>query len=139
MPHVGSTPTYAVQHNQFSAAVSVYYDLNTGRGVVLMVDGDYGASVTNSADKLIPFIHRLQLGRRGIPWKNVRWFYRDSDGNWDEIVVTAWDGTNEANIGFRPLGDRTLEAALAAAAESGFTLDAHERAHLQRAIKHAGV
>ena len=139
MPHVGSSPSYAVQHNKFTAAVSVLYDMNTGKGLVLMVDGDHGASVTNSAGKLIPFIHRLHLGCRGIQWRNVRWLYRDSEGNWDEIVVATWDGSNEANIGFRTLGDRTIEAALATASKCGFPLDAHERAHLQRAIKHAGV
>ncbi len=136
--HVGRVPIYAVTGDVFTAAVFVYHDFNTGKAVVLMVDGNHGASITNSAAEIIAFVQRLHIGRRGIRWRNVRWLYRDSSGyQWDEIVVTEWDGTNAAQVGFKPLANRTLDAALAVAEEAGFLLDAHERAHLQRTVENA--
>lgn len=138
VPSVTRHPGYAQCHNLFSAAVIAKYDLNSGQAIVLMINGNCGASITNSADQLIPFIHRLHLGRRGIKWKDVRWLYRDSEGCWDEIVVTDWDGGNHAEISFRPLGNRSWDAVTAAALEAGFLMDdTHDNAHVMVAIRDA--
>ncbi len=137
LAHVGAKPDYSAVQHHFTAAVFVYYDLNTGKAVVLMVNGNIGPTVTNAADQIIPFIHRQHLGRRGIKWANVRWLYRDSDGDWDEIVVTEWHGTNTATVGYKVLGDRSIEAMFDTVRECGFELDSHNRAHLHNAIRHA--
>ena len=133
---VGHTPRYAVRHDVFTAAAFVSYNLETGKAFVLMVDGNVGASITNAADTILPFIHRQHLGRRGFRWKDVRWIYRDTTGCWDEIKILAWEGGNTATVGFQSLSDRSEAAALAAAEELGFAFDAHDRAHLRNAIHH---
>lgn len=137
LAHVGAKPSYSLAHDRFTAAVFVHYDWTSGNAVVIMVNGNIGPTITNAADQIIPFIHRQHIGRRGIKWANVRWLYRDSDGDWDEIVVTEWHGTNAATVGFKVLGDRSIDAMFNAARESGFQFNAHERAHLHNAIQHA--
>lgn len=137
LAHVGAKPGYSVMQHHFTAAVFVPYDLNTGKAVVLMVNGNSGPTITNAADQIIPFIQRQHIGRRSIKWSNVRWLYRDSDGDWDEIVVTEWHGTNTATVGFKVLGDRSIDAMFNAVRECGFELNSHDRAHLHNAIRHA--
>ena len=137
LDHIGAKINYSITYDRFTAAAFIYYDMCAGNAVVIMVNGNLGPTITNAADQIIPFIHRQHLGRRGIPWKNVRFLYLDSEGHWDEIVVTSWAGAARAGIGFKALGDRTIEAMLAAARDSGFELDAHERAHLRNAINDA--
>lgn len=129
-------PVYAIS-GPGGVFVFIWYDTATKRGVVLMVDGNHGASITNAADKLIPFIHRDYFGRRGIHWGDVRWLYRDSMGAWDEILVTSYHGENLAGVAFRPLADRTLDSAFAVLVEQGFLVDAHDRAHISNAINRA--
>lgn len=137
LAHVGAKPRYSLTHDRFTAAVFVHYDWTSGNAVVIMVNGNIGPTITNAADQIIPFIQRQHIGRRGIRWKNVRWLYRDSDGNWDEIVVNDWDGTNAATVGFKVLGDRSIDAVINALRECGFQFNAHERTHLHNAIQHA--
>ncbi len=137
--HVGSLPRYVPSGQAGTAYVSASYNLGAGTAAVIMVDGNEGASITNCAGALLPFIHRLHLGRRGVPWRNVTWVYRDSMGFWDEILMFAWDGGNQAQIGFRPLGDRSAHSVLARVAEAGFVLDGHDLAHLRNAIAHTAV
>lgn len=128
---LGADVRYAIDLRQISAHVFAYYNLATGKAVVLMVDGSYGASLTNAADEIIPFIQREHVGRRGIKWKDVRWIYCDSTGAWDEIVVSSYEGGNTASIFFAPLGDRTERAALEATAATGIILDGHDRSHIR--------
>ena len=115
----------------------MHYDLQAGKAVVILINGNIGPTITNAADQIIPFIQRHHIGRRGIQWKNVRWLYRDSDGDWDELVVNAWDGTNAATVGFKVLGDRSMEAVFEAAQASGFKLNTEDRSYLWGAIRHA--
>lgn len=132
--HLGAPIRYTVDLKQISAHVFAHYNLTTGKAVVLMVDGNYGASITNAAAEIVPFIQRQHVGRRGIKWKDVRWIYRDTLGSWDEILVNAYEGGNTASIAFSPLGDRTPRAALEAVAVQGIVLDGHDRQHLQNSI-----
>lgn len=134
VPHVGAPVTYAQDHRKASAHVFAHYNLNTGQSLVLIVDGNHGASVTNYAGELIAFIQREHVGRRGIKWRNTRWVYRDSSGAWDEIVVTAFGGGTQADVGFAPLGDRSSDAVQAAAAAIGIRFDSHDWAHIRLAI-----
>ncbi len=71
---------------------------------VLVVDQDRGMSVTNDAEAVIADLAALGVlaGRRVL--------YRDTDGRWDELVVS--DG---AFAGFASLGAMTPEAAIAMA------------------------
>ena len=129
--HLGAPIRYSADITQISAHVFAHYNLTTGKAVVLMVNGGYGASLTNGADEIIPFIQRQHVGRRGIKWKDVRWIYRDSMGAWDEIVVSSYEGGNTASIFFAPVGNRTERAALEATAAAGIILDGHDRAHIR--------
>ena len=129
--HLGAPIRYTADIKQISAHVFAHYNLTTGKAVVLMVNGGYGASLTNGADEIIPFIQRQHVGRRGIKWKDVRWIYRDSMGAWDEIVVSSYEGGNTASIFFAPVGNRTERAALEATAAAGIILDGHDRAHIR--------
>lgn len=129
--HLGAPIRYSADITQISAHVFAHYNLTTGKAGVLMVNGGYGASLTNGADEIIPFIQRQHVGRRGIKWKDVRWIYRDSMGAWDEIVVSSYEGGNTASIFFAPVGNRTERAALEATAAAGIILDGHDRAHIR--------
>ena len=135
--HVGKPPRYAAEP-PIGVRAFIWSNQEKGRAAVLLVDCDQGASVTNSADWILPFLHRQHIGPRGILWRNVRWAYRDTMGAWDEITMIAFDGGNSAVVGFRPLGDRTQGAALEAVAAAGFHVDAHDRAHLRNTIRSAG-
>jgi len=137
--HLGAQIRYTADLSRISAHVFAHYNLVTGKAVVLMVDGDYGASLTNGADEIIPFIQRQHVGRRGIKWQDVRWIYRDSTGSWDEIVVSSYDGGNTASIFFAPLGERTERAALEATAAAGIILDGHDRAHIRIASERCSL
>ena len=102
--HAGADIRYVPDGKQVTAHVFAHYNLKSGRAVVLMVSGPFGASVTNTADRIIPFIQRQHIGRRGIRWKDVTWVYRDTDKAWDRIIVTDFDGGKYASVGFAPLG-----------------------------------
>ena len=135
--NAGSSIRYATTDQEVTAYAFIRYDLNSGQAIILLVDGGYGYSITNSADQLIPFLQREYIGRRGIKWRNVRVVYRDTTGVWDEIVIEHFDGGQFAQIGFRPLGERRLDDALAAAAAVNLPLDGHDQQHLRNAIKRA--
>lgn len=132
--HAGADIRYVPDGKQVSAHVFAHYNLKSGRAVVLMVSGHYGASVTNTVDRIIPFVQRQHIGRRGIRWKDVTWVYRDTDKAWDRIVVTDFEGGKYASVGFAPLGERAERDALEAVAEAGIVLDAHDRAHIRRVL-----
>lgn len=132
--HAGADIRYVPDGKQVSAHVFVHYNLKSGRAVVLMVSGHYGASVTNTVDRIIPFVQRQHIGRRGIRWKDVTWVYRDTDKAWDRIVVMDFEGGKYASVGFAPLGERAERDALEAVAEAGIVLDAHDRAHIRRVL-----
>ncbi len=132
--HAGADIRYVPDGKQVTAHVFAHYNLKSGRAVVLMVSGPFGASVTNTADRIIPFIQRQHIGRRGIRWKDVTWVYRDTDKAWDRIIVTDFDGGKYASVGFEPLGERAERDALEAVAEAGIVLDGHDRAHIRRVL-----
>lgn len=132
--HAGADIRYVPDGKQVSAHVFVHYNLKSGRAVVLMVSGHYGASVTNTVDRIIPFVQRQHIGRRGIRWKDVTWVYRDTDKAWDRIVVTDFEGGKYASVGFAPLGERAERDALEVVAEAGIVLDGHDRAHIRRVL-----
>lgn len=137
--HLGAQIRYTTDPKQISAHVFAHYNATTGKAVVLMVDGGYGASLTNGADEIIPFIQRQHVGRRGIKWKDVRWIFCDSLGAWDEIVVSSYEGGNTASIFFAPVGNRTEGAALEATAAAGIILDGHDRAHIRIASERCSL
>lgn len=132
--HAGADIRYVPDGKQVTAHVFAHYNLKSGRAVVLMVSGPFGASVTNTADRIIPFIQRQHIGRRGIRWKDVTWVYRDTDKAWDRIIVTDFDGGKYASVGFAPLGERAERDALEVVAEAGIVLDGHDRAHIRRVL-----
>ena len=128
---------YATPDAPVTVSAMVCYRDDSDQPLVVMVDGNHGTSITNAADRILPFIHRHHLGRRGFKWKDVRWLYRDTQASWDEIRMLDWDGTNVATVGFQPCGDRTLSAVLTSAEAFGFAFDSHLRAHLRNAIDRA--
>lgn len=132
--HAGGSIRYVPDGNQVSAHVFAHYNLNTGRAVVLMIAGTFGASITNAADRIIPFIQRQHIGRRGIRWKDVMWIYLDTMKAWDQILVTDFDGGTHAAIGFAPLGNRTELDAMTAMSTAGIVLDSHDLAHIRRVL-----
>lgn len=69
-----------------------YMRVATTNEIVWLVDRDSGMSVTNDAEAVVAEVHALCPGRRII--------YRDTDGNWDELVHK--DGVF---VGFKPARD----------------------------------
>lgn len=57
---------------------------------LVMVDQNYGASVTNCCDDLLPRIYEDVFGS-DAHWQQIRWIYRDTMGRWDELFVPRLD------------------------------------------------
>jgi hypothetical protein len=127
------TPIHA-QKMKASAHVFLFYDTQALKAVVVMADGNTGTSITNGADTLLPFIHREHLSMRNIPWRNVRWIYRDTEGLWSEIVMNAYLSSNVASVGFKPAGNSTESAMYDILSNEGFTIDGHDRAHIRNTL-----
>ena len=136
VPYIGATPHYATTED-FSAAAFIFINKETHKAAVVLVDGNHGATITNAADELIPFLQRQHIGRRGIRWSDVSYLYRDSYGAWDQIVLRSFDGSRYADIAFRTLGDRSMAAAFRTLKEWGFALDTHAKKHITNACKAA--
>ena len=108
------------------------------RAAVLLVDmrqGNCGTSVTNAVGKFVAFVQRQEIGRRGIAWEDVRWFYRDSEGAFDEIVPLQFDGLYDARVALRPCGERSLADMFEQLGESSLMPEEHQRQHLRTAIE----
>lgn len=71
-----------------------------GRVVVAMTGG-HGASITNSAEELVSFLYHLHIQALNVALEDIRWVYRDSDGNWDEIIPALVHGTSVYGVKFR--------------------------------------
>jgi hypothetical protein len=80
------------------------YDYTVHGAFVLVVDQDRGRSVTNDAENVIEDLSRAGVlaGRRVL--------YCDTDGRWDELLVSEG-----AFVGFVALGAATPAGALAKA------------------------
>lgn len=127
----GRCPVFPMYDDQASALVSIHYDTNTSIAVVLMVDTDHGASVTNSAGELLSFIQKNLLDPRGIEWGSVKWAYRDSMGRWDEIVPLSGWRSHTVGVGFKPLGRHAIDDALALIVARGMPLIEEDVASLK--------
>lgn len=127
VPYTGAKPSYA------KGKVSVYgfvlHDRPGLRQAVVMVDGGQGASITNAAEEIVAFIGALHCASRGLALKNARWFYRDGQGHWDEILPNDTE-----TCAFRPVGSRTLDALLVALTRYGLPLTPAEHKALQLAM-----
>ncbi len=134
--YAGRLPAYVTDTRApATARVFVFYDLAACRAAVLMIDGNHLASITNAASEILPFIHRDQLARRGVRWKDTVWCYRDTTGAWDQLFVDSWRGGTSAAISFRPLGERGMDDAIALLAKHGFQVDSHDIQHIRLAIR----
>lgn len=121
--HAGAIPRHGRADGRATADVAILYG-QEGKVVVLMVDGDYGASITNCAEELLNFLFGMHLAPHDIDLSEVRWIYRDTDGAWDEILPTATPGLNITSVNFRPLAGRTQIDAMNCIRAEGIELDA---------------
>jgi hypothetical protein len=131
--HAGATPRHGLAQGQATAHVAILHG-SEGRVVVLMADGNYGASITNAAEELVGFLYPLHLQPLNVALEDVRWIYRDSDGNWDEISPVLMYGTKVYGVKLRPLGARGLADALAALSAEGVSLSDDEKALLSESL-----
>ena len=136
VPYMGAAPHYATSE-EFSAAAFIFYNHSARKAAVVLVDGNHGASITNAADELIPYLQRQHIGRHNIRWSDVSFIYRDSFGAWDQIILHSYAGGRYADIDFRTLGDRSMAAAMRTLKEWGFALDSHAKKHISNACKAA--
>ena len=88
-------------------------------GVEVKADGNYGASITNSAADLVAFIFRNHLKSREVEFGNVRWVYRDTDNHWDEIIPRQLSCHEDCSVSFRPLVERTFNGVTALLSSEG--------------------
>lgn len=109
---------------------------NGDSALVTFVDrrrGNEGCSVTNAAETLIALIYEQVLEYRAIPWCNVRWMVRDSDGYFDHIHVIEWPENGYPKIEFAPCGDRGAVSFKNYVKTMGFVVD-HRRARQMQAL-----
>lgn len=118
--HVGKPVRYAHDKRSASALVKLFYDDTNRKSLVVMADGNNGASITNAADAIAGFLLRLHLSRKGYP---ARWIYADSTANWDEINVVAAGDIGLPTVTFSPLGLRQKADAVAAIRGFGVQID----------------
>lgn len=72
-----------------------------------------GASITNGAEAITGMIYETYLKGFKLDWEHIRWIYRDSMGQWDEIVADCGPLARDVTVDFRSLsGARTLDEAL---------------------------
>lgn len=89
------------------AAGRAHFTIDTRAGFVLLEDRGTGMSITNAAEEVV-----AQLATWGSLKDGRRVLYRDTSGQWDELL--HHDGRFS---GFAPIGARTPEAAMARARE----------------------
>jgi hypothetical protein len=85
-----------------------HYAVSLEPGFICLVDLDQGMTITNAAEWVIQ-----QLARDGFDLVKNRVIYRDTMGNWDELVVR--DGRFD---GFAPLNAKSQAQAIAHATRS---------------------
>ena len=131
--HAGAVPRHGRAEGGATATVAILYGQDE-KVVVLMVDGNYGASITNCAEELLNFLFGLHLAPHDIDLADVRWIYRDTGGSWDEILPTATPGLNITSANFRPLGSRALPDVWAAIQAEGLSLSDDDKALLGESL-----
>ncbi len=71
-------------------------------------------TITNGAEVIAEAIYENYLKSFKLDWEHLRWIYRDSLGQWDEIVADRGPLARYVTVDFRPLGGaKSLEEALA--------------------------
>ena len=129
----GTAPRHGLAGGKASAHVAILHGQDD-RVVIAMTDGNYGASITNAAEELVGFLYLLHLQELGIALDDVRWIYRDSEVNWDEIIPALVHGATVYAVKYRPLGSRTLADAWAAITAEGVSLSDDEKALLGESL-----
>lgn len=125
--HSGAAASKGPDYGRASARVAILRHVSTGEMMVLMTDGHFWASITNSAEEIVGYVVANILNPRGVEAIQVRWIYRDSAGAWDEMLPSKGSTTS---IRFAPLGMRTLEDVRAALASAGLQLSEADRARV---------
>ena len=128
-PVVSAYSGATIRHGMAAGKASAQVAILCGQGgniVVVMADGNYGSSITNSASELVGFIYQLHIAPLGVSLDDTRWLYRDSSGFWDEIMPTLVHGTRVYCTDFRCLGGRQETDAMAAIAAEGVSLTDEE-------------
>lgn len=126
----GEIPHHGSAAGQATAFVAILHASDQKRAVVVMADGNYGASITNCAEELVTFLHRFHLEPLPVALADIRWIYRDSEGNWDEIVPSVVHGTQIYCVNYRPLGGRALKDVMDCVAAEGVSLCDDDKALL---------
>ena len=134
----GTVPRHGLAEGRASARVAILHG-REGRVVVAMTDGDYGASITNSAEELVGFLYLLHLQELGVALDDVRWIYRDSEGNWDEIIPALVHGVTVCAVKYRPLGSRKQADAWFAINAEGVSISDDEKAMVGESLGLAPV
>lgn len=129
----GAVPRHGTVAGQFTAQVAILLG-SDGRMVVVMIDGNYGVSVTNAAEELVGFLYNLHIQPIGVALEDIRWIYRDSDGHWDEIIPALVHGNKVFAVKYWPLGSRAQADAWAVIAAEGVSLTDDEEAMFNRSL-----
>lgn len=130
----GAVPRHGLDQGKATAHVAILHGRD-GRVVVAMTDGNHGASITNSAEELVSFLYHLHIQALNVALEDIRWVYRDSDGNWDEIIPALVHGTSVYGVKFRPLGGRSQADVLSVIAAEGVSLSDEEKALLWEGLE----
>lgn len=125
--HSGAAAYEGADYGRASARVAILRHVDTGEMIVLMTDGQFGSSITNSAEDIVAYVVTNVLSPRGVEARQVRWIFRDSAGAWDEMLPSQ-GGTS--SIRFSPLGMRSLNDVRSALANAGLQLSDADRIHV---------
>jgi len=108
IPHVGNLihrvdPSSVVP---VSVEVFAFTDTATHSAVVVLVDQNQGASITNCCDELLPRIYQDVLAI--CQSRDIRWLYRDTLGDWCRLHVPPPQYAKDSyDVSFGPTAMRT--------------------------------
>ena len=113
----GTVPRHGLAEGRASARVAILHG-REGRVVVAMTDGDYGASITNSAEELVGFLYLLHLQELGVTVCAVKYRPLGSRKQADAWFAINAEGVSMSDdekamvgesLGLAPVMNQTLE------------------------------
>lgn len=108
LPSVGAIPAFCdVRDEDCTCLAHILFRQSDQSALVIMIDRDQGATVTNGAEKLCEAVATLLRTAYQIQPQNIEWIYRDTMGLWDKILPKIDERLHCLNVRFAPLGNRS--------------------------------
>lgn len=131
-PNATAGPRLRTHEDEYGISALIWGDGTSA--LVLIVDrraANKGRSATNAAGALVRLVFEQALEPRALPWCNIRWVERDSEGHFDHMLVDSWPDDGVPRLGFSPCGRRDIDSFKNYVKAMGFVLDRQLGQYLQ--------